>query len=505
MVRQGVIPKGEKAQASIFSPAPQIPIPDGTVVHTTYFQPTPKQMQFLQSRTMHTAYGGARAGGKSWAIRLKASLLAQRWPGIRILIVRRTLEDVRKNHIIPLKKMLAGIATFKQTDRTFYFDNGSVIEFQYYDNEKDSTHFQGNEWDVIFIDEATQFEELWLKTIATSTRGGPAGYPKRVYYTCNPGGPGHSYIKRLFVDRKFEKDENPEDYTFIQALVTDNKYIMRTQPQYLSFLRNLPPKLRSAWLYGEWNIFQGMYFESFRIEPDLQAAAEAGEENPDPEELRRQHRWTHVIPPITPKRHWPIYRSFDWGYHRPFSMGYYAVDDDGVAYRFLEYYGVQKSEGKAVANEGLRWAPERVFAEIQRFEHEHPLLAGREIQGIADPAIWDAEGGISFAETAMKYGIFFKKGDNRRIPGWMQCHYRLMFDENGRAMFYVTENCTEFIRTLPTLQYDPHKAEDLWSDGEDHPADEWRYFCQSRSITPVIREEKAMPTWGLDPLNQYDE
>ena len=469
------------------------------------FKATPKQMGFLKSRARHTAYGGARGGGKSWVLRLKACILCRQWPGIRVVIVRRTLEDVRKNHIIPLKQMLNGIAKFNKQDRCFYVRNGSTIEFQYYDSEADSEHFQGIEWDVIFIDEATQFEEEWLKIIATSCRGGPEGYPKRVYYTCNPGGPGHGYIKRLFVDRKYEADEKPEDYAFIQALVTDNKYLMRTQPEYLNFLRSLPPKLRAAWLYGEWNIFEGQYFEDFRVEPDLRMAAEAGEEGADPDELRAQHRWTHVIPAFPPKSYWPIWRSFDWGYRRPFSMGYYTVDNDGVIYRICEFYGVQHAEGKAVANEGVKWAPEKVFSEIQRFEHEHPYLAGKEIHGVADPAIWDAESGISYAETAMKYGLFFQKGDHKRIPGWMQCHYRLMFDEGGFAQFYVFDSCEEFIRTIPTLQYDKHRAEDLDSDGEDHIADEWRYMCMSRPIKPVIIPEKKRPAWGIDPLNQYGE
>ena len=141
--------------------------------------------------------------------------------------------------------------------------------------------------------------------------------------------------------------------------------------------------------------------------------------------------------------------------------------------------------GTALANEGLKWPPDKVFAEMQRMEQQHPLLAGREIRGVADPAIWDAEAGISIAETAMKYGIYFDKGDHARNAGWMQCHYRLAFSEDGYPMFYVFNTCKEFIRTIPTLQYDEHKPEDLDSDGEDHAADEWRYFCMSRPIRPV--------------------
>ena len=136
-------------------------------------------------------------------------------------------------------------------------------------------------------------------------------------------------------------------------------------------------------------------------------------------------------------------------------------------------------------------------------EREHPLLAGREITGVADPAIWDAETGISFAETATKYGVYFTPGDHKRIPGWMQCHYRLAFDHNGYPQMYVFSTCRDFIRTIPTLMYDEHKPEDLDSDGEDHAADEWRYFCMSRPIRPVEEREEYAPAFGSDPLNMF--
>ena len=169
-----------------------------------------------------------------------------------------------------------------------------------------------------------------------------------------------------------------------------------------------------------------------------------------------------MIPPFKIPKNWEIYRSFDWGYHHPFSMGYYAYDGE-VIYRIAEFYGVQYSGGDVLPNEGLKWSPDKVFSECQRYEQE--VFPGRNIKGVADPAIWDAESGISFAETAAKYGLFFSKGDHARIPGWMQCHYRLQFDKLGYARFYVFDTCKEFIRTIPTLQYDKHKVEDLDSEG----------------------------------------
>jgi hypothetical protein len=142
-----------------------------------------------------------------------------------------------------------------------------------------------------------------------------------------------------------------------------------------------------------------------------------------------------------------------------------------------------------------------VFAEIHKIETEHPWLKGRKINGIADPSIWDAETGESIADVAMKHQVYFTPGDNKRIAGWMQCHYRLAFDENGFPMFYVFENCKHFIRTIPLLQYDEHKPEDLDTDGEDHIADSWRYMLMSRPIKPRI--PIAPDRFHESPLNMY--
>ena len=119
---------------------------------------------------------------------------------------------------------------------------------------------------------------------------------------------------------------------------------------------------------------------------------------------------------------------------------------------------------------------------LLRIETEHRWLAGKKIIGIADPAIWDAEFGVSIADVAAKHQVFFQKGDHKRIPGWMQVHYRLAFDDQGFPMMYIFRNCKAFIRTMPLLQYDDHRPEDLDTDGEDHVADEVRYFCMMRPI-----------------------
>ena len=437
----------------------------------------PKQTLFLKDKHRHIAYGGARGGGKSWAVRTKSKLLAFRYPGIKILIVRKTYKELQNNHIEQLTAELAGFAKYNRSDKMFRFPNGSTISFGYCANEGDLGQYQGAEYDVVFIDEAGQLQESWIRKINLCVRG-TNGFPKRTYYTLNPGGPGHAYFKRVFVDRNFNPDEDQNDYFFIQAKVEDNKALMDTQPDYLRELENLPPTLRAAWKDGRWDVYEGQFFEDFRDDP----------------EHYQDRRWTHVIEPFEIPDGWTICRSYDFGYGKPFSCAWWAVDYDGTIYRIMELYGCTRTP-----NEGVKWTPDKQFEEIHKTEMQHPWLKGKTIIGVADPAIWDASRGESVADTAARYGVFFTPGDNERIAGWMQCHYRLQFDEDGYPRMYVFNTCRAFIRTIPLLIYDEHRAEDLDTKMEDHVADEWRYFCMSRPIKPIraVKEQRIL----FDPLD----
>jgi phage terminase large subunit len=435
----------------------------GNDIHIQMPTPNPKQDLAFKEKHRYVGYGGARGGGKSWFVRWKAVLLCLNYPGIKILITRKTYRELLNNHITPLQLMLSGVAKYNKSDKCFIFPNRSSIWFGYCANDGDLGQYQGAEYDIWFADEAGQFPEEWLTSIDACVRGANS-FPKRTYYTLNPGGPSHGYFKRLFIDRRFEENEYPEDYSFIQALVTDNKALMDTQPGYLRSLEKLPAKIRDAWLYGSWDVYQGQFFEEFADRPNHY----------------EDRQWTHVIEPFEIPDSWKIYRSFDWGYNKPFSCGWWAVDHDGVAYRILELYGCTQNP-----NEGVKWHKYRVFNEIARIEREHRWLVGKNITGIADPACWNAETGESIADSAGKCGVYFSPGDNARLPGWMQVHYRLAFDDNGYPMLYIFRNCKAFIRTIPILQYDDHKPEDLNTAGEDHVADEVRYFCMSRPIKPT--------------------
>ena len=304
------------------------------------------------------------------------------------------------------------------------------------------------------------------------------------------GGSAELLFASILSDRSLSKDE-----------LARLRALMEAQPEYIAELRKLPPKLRAAWLEGSWDIFEGQFFEDFRTEPDLMAAHEAGVDA-DPEELRAQHRWCHVIKPFDIAagacRGWHILRSYDFGYGKPFSCAWWAMDYDGVLYRILELYGCTET-----ANEGVKWSPDEQFKRIAEIEDTHPWLKGRKITGVADPAIWDASRGESIADTAARYRVYFTPGDNKRVPGWMQCHYRLQFDAQGYARMYVFDTCKAFIRTVPLMMYSRTNPEDLDTTLEDHVSDEWRYLCMSRPVKPMLDAEEE-PVLS-DPLNQMQK
>ena len=443
--------------------------------------PNPRQHEFFRSTARFTAYGGARGGGKSFAMRRKMVLLAMRYPKLRLLLLRRTLQELRENHLLPLQSDLYGYAEYKKEERSFLFPNGARLTLGYCDCDSDLLQYQGAEYDVIGFAEATHFKEDWMVFISTSLRTTKKDFSPRIYYTCNPGGAGHAYIKRLFIDRRFREGEEPSDYRFIPATVYDNRVLMEADPDYVKRLEALPEHKRRAHLDGDWNVFEGQVFEELRVDPAHFA----------------DRRFTHAIDPFTPPPEWPVYRSFDFGYAKPFSVGWWAKDGDGRLYRILELYGCAARE----ANVGVRWSPEEIFREIGRIEREHPFLRGKHICGVADPAIWDASRGESVAETGERFGIYFERGDNRRVAGWMQLHNRLAFDEQGIPMLYVFRTCREFLRTLPTLQYSKVHPEDVDSDLEDHIADESRYLCMMVPMRPEPLRREREPVM-LDPLNR---
>lgn len=243
--------------------------------------PTPqeKQKQFMRATRKHVGYGGSRGGGKSMGIRLDATCNCLKYKKLKVLIVRRTYPELVANHVKPLIEMLGvgtkhAVAKYNKSEKEFTFLNGSTIKLGYCNNDGDADQYQGQEYDLIYLDEATQLREAWITKITACCRG-TNNYPKHIKYTCNPNGESLAYIKRLFIDKRYNEGEDANEYEFIQSSVYDNKALMRSNPDYIKQLEALPPKLRDAWLYGRWDVFEGAYFEEFRDRPDVQMCHDA--------------------------------------------------------------------------------------------------------------------------------------------------------------------------------------------------------------------------------------
>ena len=423
-------------------------------------RPSERQTEFFLAKARYVAYGGARGGGKSWAVRKKAVLLALRYAGIRLLILRRTFPELRENHILPLKSELMGLALYKESEKAFTFKNGSRLIFGYCDSESDVLQYQGQEYDVIFMDEATQFTEFQYATL-TATLRGANDFPKRMYLTCNPGGVGHAWVKRLFIDKAYRGAERGDDYCFIPAKVTDNPALMEKDPEYVNMLKNLPPGLKEAWLLGKWDVYAGQFFMEF-------------------------DREVHVIDPFEIPSHWRRYVTMDYGLDM-LAAYLIAVDEAGCAYVCREVYD---GRGREAGARGL------IISEAAQRIRE--MVMGENVYlYLAPPDLWSArqETGRSVADIFREYGIVLTKVSNDRTAGWMALHERLRADEAGMVRLKIFRGCKNLIRTLPLLQYDEKKPSDTAKEPHEitHAPDALRYFCVYwvQATAPVGRRKNA--------------
>lgn len=412
------------------------------------FHVNQRQRLFFEAKAAYVAYGGARGGGKTWAARNKARLLALYYRGIRILFLRRTYQELLETIILPMTQELNGLARWKESEKAFLFPNGSRIRMGYCDSEHDVDQYQGQEYDVLFLEEATQFTEYQFQTLAACVRG-VNDYPKRMYLTCNPGGPGHGWVKRLFVDRDFRGSERSEDYLFIPAKATDNPDLMRTNPRYLERLDNLPDGIREAWRDGNWDVFAGQYFTEW-------------------------DRERHVCAPFTPPAWWRWFVTMDYGLDL-LAAYLVAVDEGGRAWVVDE---VTEGRDLGEGHKGLliSQAAERVKA----------MVGERRIYAyLAPPDLWNArqETGKSVADIFAEHGVYLTRTSNDRVAGWLAVKewLRVEEDEQGlpAARLQIFPGCKYLIRTLPMLEYDRHNPSDCAREPHDitHGADALRGFC----------------------------
>lgn len=434
-------------------------------------------------------FGGARGGGKTDGVLGDFLEHADAYGEHAIgLMVRRQrtelIETIERSRAIytPLGW------TYHEQDKMWRAPNGARLRFAYLERDADAEAYQGHSYTRIYVEEIGNFpsDKPILKLMATLRSG--AGVPVGFRATGNPGGPGHQWVKARYIDpapggwRVIRDALSGLERVFIPSKVQDNKYLGE---QYVQQLKASGSKeLVRAWLEGDWSVIEGAFFDCWSNE-------------------------RHVIRPFAIPPDWLRFRSGDWGSAKPFSVGWWAVVGDdfdlgegrqsplasgqvtrilprGALVRYREWYG---SNGQA--NVGLKLTAEEVGRGIVEREGDDKIS-----HGVLDPSAFAVDGGPSIAERIMagsKGKVIFHRADNRRVStlgalnGWDQMRARLVGDEDGRPMIYFFSTCIDSIRTIPSLQHDSDRPEDVDTDGEDHAADECRYACMSR---PWVKSNK---------------
>lgn len=435
-----------------------------------------KQEQFLRAieTTPITFYGGAKGGGKSKGLQLIMLLRRFEYPNSTGAIFRRTYPELEGNHIRPLFQAFPELREYwNEAKKLLSLPNGSTLQFCHCNNEADVDLYQGREFHDLAIDEAGQWPEPMFRRLLGSNRSSVPNVRPRAILTGNPGGVGHGWLKRLFIERRFNEREVPEDYTFIQALVDDNKALVENDPGYVKRLESEPNEaLRKAYRYGDWNIFAGQYFQEISKE-------------------------VHIVKAFKIPPHWNRFGAYDYGYNHPAAFGWFANDEDGNTYLYRE-----------LIRASLR--VDRFAKELNSYADTaslYPIVAGHDCWTNKSTLRDDREP-PTVAEQFLTHGIQLSRAVIDRVQGaaHLRSYLAHVNTPTGKPRLYIFDNCPITFDTLSRMIHDPDKVEDVLkvdaTEGDPHSGDDAydmiRYGLMSRpAITdPIVPKiVRGSPAW----------
>lgn len=432
-----------------------------------------------------TLFGGARGGGKSYSLRNIMLIRRFEFPGSFGAIFRRTYPELEANHIRPLFQEHPYLRKYwSESKKLLSLPNGSTLQFCHCANEADISLYQGREFHDLAIDEAGQWTESMFRTLLGSNRSSIPGIPARVALTANPGGLGHTWLKRIFIERRFNERERPADYAFIQALVDDNPALLENDPEYVHRLNSEPNEaLRKAYRFGDWDIFAGQFFS----------------------EIRRE---VHVIEPFQIPAHWTRFGAYDFGFNHPAAFGWFACDEDGNVYLYRELARASMRIDQFA--EEIKRHPETV--KMDSIVAGHDCWAKKNVMNASSPP--------TIAEEFANHEIYLSRASIDRVQGASQVRNYLAWQDltSGRKLpkFFIFKTCPVSFDALSRMQHNPDKPEDVLkvdaSDGDpltgDDAYDMIRYALMSR---PILADQipkrlvTGSPEWIAKQRELLDE
>jgi hypothetical protein len=447
-------------------------------------QPGP-QAALVKCPVYEILYGGARGGGKTDGMLGKFAIKQKRYGRYaKGIFFRRELPQLEAAIQRSKEIYFQMGAEWREQPKTWLFPNGATLKFRPLERDTDAEKYQGHDYTDVMFEELTNFPDPKPVMKMHGVLRSGSGVPCQMHGTANPGGPGHTWVKARYIDPaplgwKIITDENGLERVYIPARVSDNRILMENDPAYVARLRQTgSAALVKAWLEGNWDVVEGAFFDCWH--PSI------------------------VVPPVALPDYWTRFGSFDWGSARPFSFGWWAVSDGelsqfprGALVRYREWYGA------AGPNVGLKLTAEEVALGILS-----RMVKGEALSYVAaDPATKSEDGGPSIAERMMRVGLKGIVGaDNKRVPGWDQMRQR-MVGLDGRPMVYCFSTCVDSIRTIPSVQHDQRRPEDVDTESEDHAADEWRYGLMSRPWVrpaPIVEPPRRVMVGGKSTVTVKD-
>jgi len=440
------------------------------------FVPLPRQVEAMDAvdsgPATYVLIGGAAGGSKSKGLREIGHRECLKRPNVRVLLLRRTYKELDQTHLrdVEIEAPEMGAAAVPSA-KVVRYPNGSVMQFGHCETAADASNYLSAEYDLIIFDELVTFEETQFLLISSRARSTKKGVTPKIICGTNPGGPQSHWVRTRFIDKTVDRDEYPDydpaEWAFIPSKLEDNPYL---DSQYERKLLALPPELRKAYRDGDWDIFPGQYF------PEWRRAVHVTE----------THR---VYPPDLPR-----VLSMDWGFVKPGSCGWWVLVD-GHAYREEEYIFTRRT-ALDVGKEVARRCKERHLTAIKYLVFDTAM----EIPGndSGEPTIETVRRGL----RAGGMHIATVQADKDRINGWQRLRHWLGMSPDGTPWLQSSPDCIYFNRTMPSLVSDSRRPEDVDTDGEDHSADEARYFLMSRPSPGAKTMKAPVKEWTLGWLAQ---